>query len=1198
MVVVLLVTLFSLSLSAAESSSVEQEIQRMTYYAQEYEIGNINYAQFSVYLGSVRESLSLALGAKESNEGSILEAAELEATLGRPTEKTEWVWVEKEDREIRVKNEIPAWRKVIFDGNKIQIRLNAWPHLLRAGDKDVRYRLNTEIVFKRQEVAFNPQESITKVKQLAETYNSEQTRENADALAKESVLAEARFRELLERNPDKCENTIQSFLGPEAQRREQKMLRREITLYEGKNYEGMLILESCEDCEWQWINLNAYVNTRGRNYPGEQSGQVPDSWARDAYKSFTDVQFKEEIKSTVEAMKKALEERKSIREYENKLRVLNEAWNERSNTIQEEIEQRFREKREALPTAALQNYNWKGEEDERRALEQSLRKFNYEGRVQFYNELFLGYPVKEQYIEEQNFERRLIETTKTVTSEMCSNQKDDDGDNEADCEDSQCSGSWCGSKEINITHKGSNYTVRRDLYCSQKTCQLKSDSGFLQPHELKQNEKQDCLRHPSITCSGTVLFSGYDINQCPLAPVCVEKKTSCSSEADCAQPRCGIAACSEGVCKVANLEACKEKSCIDGKQQTQQCTSGESLIIAFCTDGAWQSTQKACEKSSEDVSKTPEQPSEKDKDYSAPQCTIREDCSENEVCSNSHCIPLPSMQNPEQSSNEIIPPKSESNQEQTAPEQESALTEEKQAQEPAPVASASAESAQQPPENTITGRVITSWKFIEQIVGRVIDTNESEENTTLEPRPDKKAPASETNNTPDDPVQAEPQTNTTESKNVNESRSEQEGRREQNESRSQPIRKSIPRENKDSEQKSNESPESKEQPREEPHTYQEQLGVFQVFGSCRQTKERLEANINFGGWGKPFETIEPLKQQYYDHGQEWCKREYDNILRQRQEFEKSFNENFAEWFFQDYLANSADEWKSHMSGIFDLYWRDIEISRQLSERLNCLNLRSLPSHTLLNFTYETEYGKIEFWEEIKHTKINPNDEESVDIISPYMRIFIFPPKKFIMHEFQQAMNNRKFPGPAEESEKRKNKEGLTEEEKQRILKDSAFMKKLRKAVTPYDGQLDASVQLFDTSTQTVIFNLYAQVNENDIMKLQPMPPEAQSAQDVVIKIDFDRAYALMDFAQRKMEGGHLESPPWDKRPRRFTDTAKEMYNGIQIWLRVQSIINDLTVTPERDEQQIKSFMKSVIWEIMTNSGDGDRERGAPEEEKN
>ena len=138
----------------------------------------------------------------------------------------------------------------------------------------MRYRLNNEIVFKRQEIAFNPQEAITKVKQLAETYNSEQTQENADVLAKESVLTEARFRELLERNPDKCENTIQSFLGSEAQRREQKMFRKEITLYEGKNYEGMLILESCENCEWQWINLNAYVNTHGRNYIGEQDGQA------------------------------------------------------------------------------------------------------------------------------------------------------------------------------------------------------------------------------------------------------------------------------------------------------------------------------------------------------------------------------------------------------------------------------------------------------------------------------------------------------------------------------------------------------------------------------------------------------------------------------------------------------------------------------------------------------------------------------------------------------------------------------------------------------------------------------------------------------------------------------------------------------------------------------------------------------------
>ena len=299
-----LIVLVSSSFAIA-ANSVEQEIQRLAHYAQEYEIGNINYAQFSVYLASVQEHLNEAMGASQRDHEDILKAAQLESALGPPTEKARWVWVEKEDREMRFDTDVPAWRNVVFDGSKVQIRLNAWPHLRYAEEKEVRYRLHTEIVFKKPQETFDPKAAISAIHQRAEAFNAAPTRENAETLARESVLVERKFSELIERSPLQCENTITSLLGPTVQRREQKTLRKEITLYEGKNYEGMLMLESCEECEWPWININVFVNTHGRNYPGEPSSSL-DQHAREAYKGYTQEQFKEEIRRTVDAMRVAL----------------------------------------------------------------------------------------------------------------------------------------------------------------------------------------------------------------------------------------------------------------------------------------------------------------------------------------------------------------------------------------------------------------------------------------------------------------------------------------------------------------------------------------------------------------------------------------------------------------------------------------------------------------------------------------------------------------------------------------------------------------------------------------------------------------------------------------------------------------------------------------------------------------------------
>lgn len=60
---ILVLNLFLLSIVSA--SSVEDEIQKITHYAEEYETGNIDYVQLLVHLGSTREKLNEVLGATE-----------------------------------------------------------------------------------------------------------------------------------------------------------------------------------------------------------------------------------------------------------------------------------------------------------------------------------------------------------------------------------------------------------------------------------------------------------------------------------------------------------------------------------------------------------------------------------------------------------------------------------------------------------------------------------------------------------------------------------------------------------------------------------------------------------------------------------------------------------------------------------------------------------------------------------------------------------------------------------------------------------------------------------------------------------------------------------------------------------------------------------------------------------------------------
>ena len=120
---VLLLLVFITSISVVSATSVDDEFKKLAYYAGEYETGNINYVQLLIYTSSIKAKMSEILGATGKEMGGILKEEQLKSILGEPTEETKWVWMEGEEKEKKMDKPVPAWRKIVFDGKKIQIRL-------------------------------------------------------------------------------------------------------------------------------------------------------------------------------------------------------------------------------------------------------------------------------------------------------------------------------------------------------------------------------------------------------------------------------------------------------------------------------------------------------------------------------------------------------------------------------------------------------------------------------------------------------------------------------------------------------------------------------------------------------------------------------------------------------------------------------------------------------------------------------------------------------------------------------------------------------------------------------------------------------------------------------------------------------------------------------------------------------------------
>ncbi len=1297
-------------LSFADSFPVDDEIKKLTKYAEDYESGSINYAQLVVYISSVRQNLNEELGAVSMEEGGLFKEQQIESALGEPRRTTKWVWVESEEREKKLNEEVPVWEKIIFDGKKIQIRINAHPSVFRKkevsqnSEEVLIYRLNFDIMFKSPSKEVGINSKIDEIKDLAERFSEDPSRENAEVLAGESVNVERAFESSMRQSQNSCEDVMTSIFGSENLRGEQKMLVSEIEFFSGENFESRIRLEMCDDCDWNWINLNMWVEGRGRGFEQKEE-EVIGNFDRRRYEGLESSEYESKIREIIERMRLLLEEGnyKEAQKLNFELQMINEAWNEEANNIWEEIDEIYQGKRgDRTPEEEEEfnrNYGWIREEQERREREKELRRLNYEDRKDFYEELFSGYDKKEFYFNQVEYEKRLIEEFAEFGEEMCSNNVDDNDDGKIDCADNQCGGKFCGETSVEMVDENGEVVITTEkLYCIAGSCQEKKEevisSGPVCGNNICEtgenvcspsvdcegdecfgtadcgiaycpNDCSICEEHPSIECDGRVVFGGEDVNGCPLPPVCISEEEVCQVTEDCIQPLCGLAECIKensrgefGICKTTELRECLEADCKDRDEKKKECDSGEIIISEVCSGGMWRSTGLYCgEKSEESLncvscgdscapakdlavlscpSPTVEfeciekqgrcEVLETSKRHNS--CVIKGDCGgKNDVCSNGECVTLP----------EIV-----SINEPAVEETYFAGEDEKEIEEPEKDFGEFNEGEEiineedREEDNGVTdisGQVI---RVIKVVTGRIISGFASHEGEETDSGNSGNGEDSSDNSGPNPGENP----NDFQNENFNEFNEEnfvEEGRHEERfeeEREGDDERRFEEQKNRCEEDCSRFCVDNcvREECREDfecdvdsvaqecgtecspeesciekcmsgenfwedyqdEQNFKYEKGVFMVGGSCRDSPQEewgSNGNIHFGGWGVPFEEIQPLKNKYYQGGgSDWCKNELNDLIRQRSEFEKSVNEKFVVWFFENYLSNSAEDFEKHISGIFELYWKDVELSREIAYRMQCLGVDELPEFKLIEkIEYETPFGKFEFWEEMKEANL-PGIDEKVKLISPYMKAGIFPNKEFMKSIMQKSMKEGKFPGPPEENLERENQGGPTEEERMMIKQDKKFMAQIIKVSEKYGGEINAVVQFKDLEKDEIVFNLYARVNPEVIMELEPMPYSEVPSEDFRIEIDFDKVYDMILTTEKEMQAERLESPPWDQKKVKPVQKVKEIKDGVQIYFKMRSIINSANVYPENAESDAKDLFK-LFFKMMQQ---GDDRRGPSE----
>jgi hypothetical protein len=744
--------------------------------------------------------------------------------------------------------------------------------------------------------------------------------------------------------------------------------------------------------------------------------------------------------------------------------------------------------------------------------------------------------------------------------------------------------------------------VEPEPICGNHICE-KKESVETCPEDCFVCESHE----PPECPNGKIVWKGKDNLGCLLPPICVVTEKTCENNNDCPQPKCGVSQCVNGECKITELLTECEEGCKEGKTKKRECKDGSEIITAVCSANQWVETGYDCaeipipptaqpeeEKPKEKVPEIPEEIApevEEEAPEACDECTLANDCGgPQDVCSNGNCVTLPiPVEKEVEKKAPGGPPE--------APPGKSSEVQEKSKESEVPT--------EQPQESPPTGSMISN--FVNFVTGWFTGFFEAETQPCNEEcKPCEECNQALDNfmkridsgeilgpNGCKNRAECNDYCNRDENKGecenffkglglktfycwwefcrecdkcrfnigefeckANQHFNIDEGFCECNEGW-QDCDGDWETGCESSQQcKGCQSKEDCAEDRCAPwgnviqqfdcFKGEERLqvkGVVRLEGRYRVLPtEKINCWAGFDMWGEPFESLYPIKEEVErEVGWEWCEWDLENNIKERIEIQNSLTEDFLKWFFEEYVPSSPSEWEKHIGGIYDSYWRIVNNDEWTVQNLLCLGRDKLPEeYKPIDISYSTEFGSVRIWEVEKTTDFFG---KRTKILSPYMQIWVFPPKEFIKKEFQNAMKTGTMPGPEGE------KPELSLSEIEEAKKDKNLMEMINSMSSKYGGEAKFLFNIMDGNE--LVFNALITINPEILMKVEPMKTY-EGDYDAKITFDFDFFYSLVGTTAKEIGGTQTQYPPWEEEELKIGDMIKGVVDGVKMWFMITS----------------------------------------------
>jgi len=267
--------------------------------------------------------------------------------------------------------------------------------------------------------------------------------------------------------------------------------------------------------------------------------------------------------------------------------------------------------------------------------------------------------------------------------------------------------------------------------------------------------------------------------------------------------------------------------------------------------------------------------------------------------------------------------------------------------------------------------------------------------------------------------------------------------------------------------------------------------------NCR---EKEGSNLYLNIRGEEFEYYRGLNE-----GGEWnCNNEIDSLVKMRKVLQEQVNQEFAEWYFEEYLIEDYDRMINGINGfksVLELLTRNEE---QISQNLHCSETGQWPDgFEKIDITYINNNTHVEVWE-----KNIPVEQDQTTYYTTLYKYSWVPSRDLLKELINYKLSETDTFGPSAR-------------DVANIKSDAGQMELVNSLSERYGGSFDVRLEIKDEQDQVVL--KYFQVNPDVIVKIVDSIEEEP---DIFVEIEYDALYDFISYISYESGGDEIKGPRW------------------------------------------------------------------------